>query len=250
MHTPEFAFEHLVPNVEDALKRFGIVYPVILDNEYKTWNAFSNQYWPREYLVDIDGYIVHDHAGEGEYDVTEKAIQDALAERARRLNMDVSAIATSTVSFPEPDLRSVASPETYFGANRNDYLGNGDKHALGVQSLSFPGTTDPNTLYLNGSWDFTKEYAATNGSTGVRFYYSSHDVYLVASAVTPVTVTVLRDGKPVGTFAGTDVDPKTSTVTIHEQRLYRLIHNESAGSHVIELQISGAGFQAYTFTFG
>jgi oligoendopeptidase F len=69
-------------NVEDAVKGFGLKYPSVLDNEYGTWNAFGNSYWPRKYLIDIDGYIVYDHAGEGNYDVTEKAIQAALAERA------------------------------------------------------------------------------------------------------------------------------------------------------------------------
>jgi len=249
VHTPEFAFEHLVPNVQAALTQFGITYPVVLDNEYKTWNAFGNQFWPREYLIDIDGYIVHDHAGEGEYDVTEKAIQAALAERAERLGTS-QAIATSTVVVAPVDLSAVGSPETYFGADRNEYLGNGARGTSGVQKLDFPPTPAPNTLYLNGTWDFNKEYAETKGPAGVRFYYNSHDVYLVGSAAAPVTVTVLRDGKPVGSFAGSDVDPSTSTVTIHEQRLYRLVHDATPGAHIIELQISGAGLDAYTFTFG
>ena len=97
VHTPEFAFEHVPANVADALKRFNITHPVVLDNEYQTWNAYGNQFWPHMYLVDIDGYIVYDHIGEGDYDVTEKAIQAALKERADALGTGAN-ISTSIVS--------------------------------------------------------------------------------------------------------------------------------------------------------
>ncbi|HVU75584.1 MAG TPA: cytochrome c biogenesis protein DipZ, partial [Candidatus Paceibacterota bacterium] len=115
VHTPEFAFEHIYQNVADAVKGFGITYPVVQDNEYKIWNAFGNQFWPREYLIDIDGFIVHDHAGEGEYDQTEHAIQEALAERAQRLGLVASSSdmtnPSDTISI---DFGGVRSPETYF----------------------------------------------------------------------------------------------------------------------------------------
>ena len=84
LHTPEFAFEKVQKNVEDAVKKYDINYPVVLDNDFSTWNAYENRYWPRKYLIDIDGFIVYDHAGEGDYDVTEKAIQQALLERNAR----------------------------------------------------------------------------------------------------------------------------------------------------------------------
>jgi cytochrome c biogenesis protein CcdA/thiol-disulfide isomerase/thioredoxin len=252
VHTPEFSFEHVQSNVEDALKRLGITYPVVLDNEYKTWNAFGNQYWPREYLIDIDGYVVHDHAGEGEYDVTEKAIQAALAERATRLGTSAAAISTNTTVVADPNLSAVQSPETYFGANRNQYLGNGTPSTIGVQSFTLP-TTPPNanTLYLGGSWDMELENASTvaDGDT-VEYFYKAHDIYIVASADTPTVVDVTRDGQPVGSFAGADVDSKTSTVTISGQRLYKLVHDTTPGAHTIKLLIHGKGVHAYTFTFG
>jgi cytochrome c biogenesis protein CcdA/thiol-disulfide isomerase/thioredoxin len=252
VHTPEFSFEHVESNVADALRRLGIHYPVVLDNEYQTWNAFGNQFWPHEYLVDIDGYIVHDHIGEGGYDETEKAIQAALKERAERLGLDAGAVATSTTSFADPDLQAVQSPETYFGASRNEYLGNGKQAAVGTQDFTLPaGAPYANTLYLGGSWDMALESASTQGAGDtVLYYYSAHDVDFVASADAPVTVKVLRDGKPVGAAAGADVDPATSAVTIQAQRLYNLIHDDTPGAHTIELQISGAGLHAYTFTFG
>ena len=250
VHTPEFAFEHVIQNVADALVRLGVTYPVVQDNEYATWNAFGNEYWPREYLVDIDGYIVHDHAGEGDYDVTERAIQQALAERAVRLGTSTQMIATSTVSVAGPDFSAIQSPETYFGSNSNRYLGNGTAEVSGVQNFTLPAAPSLNTLYLGGSWQIAPEYAQSLGPATIEYSYSSHDIYLVASAATPVQIEVLRDGQPVGQFAGSDVDPKTSTATIQTNRLYRLIHDPTAGQHTIEIKVMGAGLQAYTFTFG
>ncbi|HEY6021335.1 MAG TPA: redoxin family protein, partial [Candidatus Paceibacterota bacterium] len=257
VHTPEFAFEHVESNVADAVKRLGITYPVVLDNDYKTWGAFSNQYWPREYLIDMDGYVVYDHAGEGDYDKTESAVQAALAERAARMG-------TTTMPMPSisasqgPDLSGVGSPETYFGSNRNEYLGNGTQGVAGVQTFTLPTTPSPNTLYLNGIWDTEPEYAesqATGADTGgsansIEYYYSAGNVYFVASAAAPVQVEVLLDGKPVGQWGGDDVDKTTSTVTIGAERLYSLVHTPGPGGHLLELKVKGSGLRAYTFTFG
>jgi thiol-disulfide isomerase/thioredoxin len=82
IHTPEFAFEKDKGNVEKAMKEFGINFPVVLDNEYATWNALENKYWPRKYLIDIHGNIVYDHVGEGAYEETEEKIKELLKERA------------------------------------------------------------------------------------------------------------------------------------------------------------------------
>jgi cytochrome c biogenesis protein CcdA/thiol-disulfide isomerase/thioredoxin len=250
VHTPEFAFEQLQSNVDDAAKRFGLTYPIVLDNHYQTWNAFQNEYWPREYLIDIDGYIVHDHSGEGEYDQTETAIQQALAERASRLNTTTT-IATSTIAVPAADLSGVQSPETYFGANRNEYLGNGSAGVQGMQHFVFPDSAKPNRLYLGGTWDISPEYAEAKAGSAAEFLYSAHDVYIVTTSVGgPARVKVLRDGKPVGALGGSDVDPKTSETVINGDRLYTLIHDPLPGIHTIEIQIESGTLDAYTFTFG
>ena len=251
VETPEFAFEHVAANVLQAIQQLGIKYPVVQDNEYATWNAFGNEYWPDEYLIDIDGYIVHEQSGEGDYDLTEKAIQNALAERAARLGTTTAQIATTTVTIAEPDLSAIQSPETYFGSNRNEYLGNGSPGQSGVQQFALPQTIVPNTLYLSGIWDIMPEYAESQAEGAeIEYSYDAHDIYIVASAATPVTIKVLLDGKPVGSYAGSDVDSKTSTAIIQANRLYRLIHDTTAGVHTIDIQVMGAGLQAYTFTFG
>jgi cytochrome c biogenesis protein CcdA/thiol-disulfide isomerase/thioredoxin len=250
--TPEFAFEHVESNVAAALKQFSIQYPVVLDNEYKTWNAYQNEYWPHEYLVDIDGYIVHDHVGEGGYADTETAIQAALTERAQRLGLSTTGINQAVTTVQEDDISAVQSPETYFGANRNEYLANGVQGQTGNQTLTLPtAALTPNMLYLGGTWNFAGESAGTvDANETVEYEYSANDMYIVASAATPVTVEVFQDGKPVGSAAGADVDPTTSTVTISGNRLYKLVHNPVPGEHTLELKILGAGFQGYTFDFG
>jgi thiol-disulfide isomerase/thioredoxin len=250
VHTPEFSFEHVESNVAGALKQFGLTYPVVLDNEYKTWGAFQNQYWPREYLIDIDGFIVHDHIGEGEYDQTEKAIQAALMERAERMKTSTAGIEKPVTDVPSSNVGIVGSPETYFGSARNQYLGNGISGSSGTQLFTIPAITDTNKLYLGGSWDIENEFAISkDAETSIQFTYDANDVYFVAAADTPVTIDVLRDGKPIGTFAGTDVNT-SGTATIHDDRLYRLIHDSSLGTHTLLLKIHGAGLQAFTFTFG
>ena len=87
LHTPEFAFEHKIENVQDAVERFEIKFPVVLDNDFSTWRAYKNRYWPRKYLIDIDGFVVYDHIGEGAYDKTEAKIQELLAEHKEVLEL-------------------------------------------------------------------------------------------------------------------------------------------------------------------
>ena len=207
IHTPEFAFEKVQSNVEDGVKRFGIQYPVVLDNNYGTWNAFGNQYWPREYLIDIDGFIVHDHAGEGDYDVTEQAIQKALAERASVLGTgQVSSGIVTPKGVTHMDSSKVNSPETYFGSNRNEYLANGDKNSSGIQTLSLPSSIDRNKLYLSGTWNFNPEYTETKDTSAkIKYTYSAKDVYLVASSTAGANLKIILDGKPITIGKGADV---------------------------------------------
>ncbi len=113
IHTPEFAFEHKKENVEEAAEEFGLKFPLVLDNDYATWNAYGNRYWPRKYLIDIDGNIVYDHIGEGGYEETEMKIQELLRERNERLGEDM--VIASGIANPENaevlDVRTKRSPE-------------------------------------------------------------------------------------------------------------------------------------------
>ena len=251
IHTPEFDFEKNIDNVKAAVEKFSITYPVILDSNYGTWTAYGNRYWPHEYLIDMAGYVVHDQIGEGNYDGTEREIQKLLAERSTILGAKAGPMPSSTVSVPGSAIAGGAlSPETYFGASRNEYLGNGARGVSGDQNLSAPAKQDINNLYLVGSWNFQPEYAKNNGAGArVIYRYNAAKVYFVASAPSGATIEIIQDGKPVSAAAGSDV--KNSKATIGGSRLYNVIMNpDGAGEHILEIIINAPGLEAYTFTFG
>lgn len=251
IHTPEFEFEKDIENVRRAVAEYDITYPVVLDNDYATWRAYGNQYWPREYLIDSDGYIVHDHIGEGGYDETERAIQAALAE----YNGRIGETKTITDDLVAPsDVGAVpegVSPETYFGAARNEFLGNGPVGKRGGMSFDIPNTLAPNKLYLGGTWNVMDEYAESfGGATKIVYRATARDVFFVAGADASTTIVIRIDGKPVPpALRGRDVG-ENGTVTVKMPRLYRLIEGASKMTHTIELLIPQAGLRAFTFTFG
>jgi thiol-disulfide isomerase/thioredoxin len=265
IHSPEFDFEKNYGNVAAAVKQLGIQYPVVLDSNMGTWNAYQNLYWPEEYLIDIDGFIVDNPIGEGDYAATEQAIQAALKERDQALGLPdtVSGGLVNPSNAVSIDQDQVQSPETYFGSARNEYLGNGQRGTIGVQNLVLPSDTSgssaaltPNTLYLGGSWDFESQYAeneapsggaqgegagATQPSATILYNYNAKNVYMVAASADPTNGTVIKvyqDGALV------------NTLTIKANMLYQLISGSDYGAHTLEIQIESPGLQAYTFTFG
>ena len=251
VHTPEFQFEHNIENVREAVQKYGIQYPVVLDNNDATWSSYGNLYWPEDYLIDIDGFIVYRHIGEGDYDTIEREIQGLLRERAEALGIQVSIANTTGVpanAIPV-NFSEVGSPETYFGAAKNTYLGNGRPSVAGPQTLSLPATIHLNGLYLAGTWNFMDQYAETVGNASVIYEYDAKNVYLVASAANATPVGVLLDGKPVPA-ADAGADLAGSVVTVGDERLYTLIQGTDYGEHTLELDVGEPGFRAYTFTFG
>ena len=250
IHTPEFAFEKDKKNVEKAMKEFGINFPVVLDNEYGTWNAYGNRYWPRKYLIDINGNIVYDHIGEGAYEEIEMKIRELLQERTKLLGEKTKSETEDALvssKIPEQQIES-GSPETYFGFLRNEYLGNGIKGRSGLQTFTVPDVKNLNTLYLGGTWDIKAEHAESVKESRVIYLYNAKKVYIVASGTEPVNIEVWQDGALVETKAGEDV--RKGIVTIQESKLYKLINNASPGEHTLELRIPGSGVMLFAFTFG
>ena len=245
IHTPEFQFEHDINNVQAAVKKLGIQYAVVLDSNMGTWNVYQNLYWPNEYLINVDGFIVHNNIGEGNYNKTETAIQAALIQRDEALGIATSNIPTGFITPSDTisiDYAAIASPETYFGAARNQYLANGPALANGVYTLTTPSTTtelQPNALYLDGKWDFEDQYATNqNAGATVTYEYDAKNVYMVASAASPVTVEIFVDGKSTG------------TITVQANQLYNIVQGDSYGAHTLKLIVQNPGLKAYTFTFG
>ncbi len=235
IQTPEFDFEKNIDNVKAAMEKYGITFPVVLDNDYGTWTAYKNLYWPHKYLIDIDGFVRYDHVGEGGYAETEGQIQELLKERAdvlglgdafkASIDMTVTAGTTEEGAYNE-------TPETYIGSARRD---------------------PDNALVLKGDWNSQSEYAE-NISVPASIVYpiTAKHVYLVASADTPILVKVTIDGKPLGSEAGADVVEKdgVDTFTVQESRLYDIYSGDIFGSHTIEVTPQKAGLKAFTFTFG
>jgi len=250
IHTPEFGFEKEKTNVQTAVKKYGITYPVVMDNDYGTWTAYNNRYWPRKYLIDIDGYIVYDHIGEGRYDETETKIQKLLNERKERLELTDSV--PSDMLHPDAiqvSATQVLSPEIYFGAARNTYLGNGKEGKTGEQTLTGPTGIKTNILYMVGNWNFDSEYAENTNPAKIIFRYNAKNVYMVASSNDGASMKIVLDGKPVSSdFAGEDV--LSGEVYVKESSLYKLIKGDSYGEHTLELIIDKPGLKAFTFTFG
>lgn len=238
VHTPEFAFEKDIGNVEAAMEEFGIEYPVVLDNEYATWRAYGNRYWPRKYLIDIHGNIVYDHIGEGAYEETEVKIRELLEERAKVLGesgLETGELAASAI--PESE-RNAKSPETYFGSERNEFLGNGKPKQSGMYPFKLPSEPAPNQLYLGGDWNIAPEYAVPQGSEGTVLYrFNAKQVHVVAESGTPTVMEVWQDGSLLN-----QIEIATST-------LYTLVENEESGEHILELKVP-AGVHLFAFTFG
>ena len=240
LHTPEFAFEKIQKNVAKAVVDFNVKYPVVLDNDFSTWRAYKNQYWPRKYLIDIDGYIVYDHAGEGHYQETELAIQKALKERAERLNTTLGGLGDTVNpnNVVVVDSSKVKSPEIYFGSARNSLLGNGRSGDEGEKVFSLPTKIIGNKLYLGGTWNMTPEYAENKTVAEIVFAYEAKNVYMVASSVDGIEVEVYQDDKFI------------KKINIKDEQLYSLIEGIDYGQHILRIKIPQSGLKAFTFTFG
>ncbi len=251
VHTPEFEFEKIRDNVLRAVAQYGIKYPVVLDNDYGTWRNYGNRYWPRKYLIDIDGFIVYDHIGEGGYDETEKKIQELLREKAEKLKEDLAIPEDMLIpsGAEAVDSRKDISREIYFGSGRNTYFANGTKGIIGRQTLNNPSRVDKNALYLVGDWDIQSEYAQ-NLSAGAKiiFRYQAQKVFMVASAGSPVEIEVRVDGEKIES-SGQDLNSQGRGI-IQEDRLYRLIESGGYEEKTLEIIIKEPGLKAFTFTFG
>ena len=253
IHTPEFEFEKDLENVREALvDRYGIKFPVALDNDYETWDAYNNRYWPRKYLVDIDGYIVYDHIGEGAYDETEKKIQELLMERKDRLNEDIifekDVVEPQEKEVVNPFVRR--SPETYFGLLRNQNLGIVESAEGELVTFSEPEEVDPSRLYLVGTWRLTGEFAeAVSPNAKIVYKYQAQKVFLVASSDEEVGVAVRVDGKSVSEDqAGIHVE--NGSVNIQNEQLYRFIEDRTHSERTLEVIIPEPGVRFFAFTFG
>ena len=238
VHTPEFAFEKETNNVEQAIKRFGIAYPVAQDNRFSTWKAYQNYAWPAEYLVDKSGKIVLIQFGEGNYGKIEKAI---------------ARLVGGSVSDTEPDdpgLGAIGSPEMYFGTeevNANGVLEkrpessaivNTQNSGAGERVYTAPDDVPLNRFAFSGTWKISADNATLSVDGGeILLRFRAPRVNLVAGSPSSQTLSIVVDGKP------------QPPVTIQGSQLYSL-YSGVAGEHVLRLTIPKAGLSAFSFSFG
>jgi cytochrome c biogenesis protein CcdA/thiol-disulfide isomerase/thioredoxin len=228
VHTPEFAFEHDLGNVRAAVKRLGVDYPVALDNSYGTWKAYSNQYWPADYLVDQAGRVRDVHFGEGDYAQTERNIRLLLAAgKAGRLPQ-----AGSDTDRTPLELRT---PESYLGYLRiGNYTGS-PLRTDRVAAYRFPASLTQDSYAYAGKWKVEGERIVAEDNARLRLHFQARTVHLVLTGRGFVAVKVNGKTQP--------------TVRVDGDRLYTLVSQKSAADGALELSFT-RGLAAYAFTFG
>src|ERR687887_887664 len=278
VHSPEFEFEKNYDNVKAAVQKFGIAYPVILDSNHGTWNAYGNQYWPRDYLIDSQGYIRDNHIGEGGYNQTEKTIQSLLAERAAEMGIKEISFNTKSTTVIKPgslqsvDLTQATTPEIYLGYDKaRAPIGNPEGFKPDqIVSYSIPSNTNfkPSIVYLQGNWKNNPDNMELQSDTGrIALVYYAKSVNIVAGGKGGGIVYNDNDEAAAGGGGGHGQSGVNSTAGISNnslgvdlsqngsfridgQRLYNLAMHNDYNAHSIVIDVKGKGFQLYTFTFG
>lgn len=234
VHTPEFEFEKDTKNVESAITQYGIHYPVAQDNDYATWSAYDNHYWPAEYLIDAKGIIRRTHFGEGEYDATEKAIQDLLQEAGKNVSKTVT-------DMPDETPKMRISPESYLGANRMEFLYPNGRVGKGKQNFTASQTILPNSFSFGGEWLVNADQSISGQQAVLLYSFYAKNAFLVMRPpknIQNASVKVYVDGKAVG------------VITVDSDRLYNIVKLDSYGQHLLKLEFLTPGIEVYAFTFG
>jgi thiol-disulfide isomerase/thioredoxin len=243
VHSPEFSFEKDVGNVRDAVDRLRVTWPVAMDNDMATWRAYRNAYWPRVYLIDTQGRIRFDYAGEGHEAEIEASVRRLLTEAGRK---DIPA----AIGFGEERFNAHLTPEIYAGYERGSQQGSlandeGFEPSRDVrytapskQELAAVGTDG--AFFVSGTWRAHEEYieVVEDGATVELPFFAQNVFFVAASAGAPVEVELLLDGKPQG-----------STVSVSRSDLFTALRLPRADKHVLTLR-AGKGFRLFTFTFG
>jgi cytochrome c biogenesis protein CcdA/thiol-disulfide isomerase/thioredoxin len=247
VETPEFTFEQEASNVEQAIHSDGIQYPVVQDNNYGTWNAYQNEYWPADYFIDAKGEVRHTQFGEGDYKQSEAAIRELLFQAgAKHLPPPI----TAKVPTASQDM---ATAETYLGAEHLEEDQTQFVPAVqgGVHTYGGNGSLSLDQASLKGTWKLTSQYATPVSSSGeISLDFQAAKVYLVLTSAgnLPRHVEVLLDGRPIAaSAAGADVH--VGAVTVRGERLYNLVSMPTDEQRLLTVELP-SGVEAYDFTFG
>jgi cytochrome c biogenesis protein CcdA/thiol-disulfide isomerase/thioredoxin len=245
VEAPEFSYEKIPGNVEAAVKQDHITYPVAIDGNLDTWNAYQNEYWPAEYLIDRSGNIRRTDFGEGEYNQMEQAIRGLLAANGTKLPSKL-VIPGGTAAPINPN----QTPETYFGTNRADaYVGSPELGSQPDQKYSFANSLGASEWSLSGEWNVSGTSITAGQNARLKINIASKNVYLVGGSTNAASVTVNFNGKPISMVGDAGADVTNSQLPIQMSNLYRIANFPHFTSGVITLDLP-AGVSLNTFTFG
>ncbi len=248
VHTPEFGFEKVYDNVVAAATKHGLTYPIAQDNDFTTWNNFSNRYWPAKYLFDRDGNLRYYHFGEGSYDEAEAAIVQLLG----------TDVAEMFVQANTPDRKNISSPETYFGWWRAENFVS-PEGIIQDETITYtaPGTLALNQWSLSGDWSVEYQHSQAQ-SAGARFAFrysaSVANLVMATSNNSLQDVVVYLDGAPVppellGAHTVTDELTSGTFVQVDVSDLFEIVSG-APGEHLLEIEALEPGLQIYAITFG
>jgi thiol-disulfide isomerase/thioredoxin len=254
VHTPEFEFEKNLENVRWAVGNLGVGYPVVTDNDLGIWRAFGNQYWPAFYFIDASGRLRHEKFGEGDYEQSERVIQQLLIEAGAKVDLEPAAVTPVGLEVAA-DWGNLKTPETYVGyARASGFASPGGMRVGEARDYVAPSSLRTNQWGLSGNW-LVEHEAATVSAPGGRivFKFRARDVNLVmgpSAPGSPVRFRVLVDGEAPGAAHGGDVDAN-GYGTVVEQRLYQLVRQPGdITDREVQIEFLDAGAEAYAFTFG
>ncbi len=252
VHTPEFIFEKDIKNVKKAMKKYGIDYIVVQDNNYATWSAFKNRFWPRKYLIDKDGFIRFDYIGEGSYDETERKIQELLSETG----MDVTDMGLSQLEDLTPKLER-RTQELYAGYDYALKRGQNIGNLEGIQpdqtiNYTLPSKLNRDFIYLDGIWKSNSDNLQSQGASSITLQFTASSANIVADSLNkPLEMEVMIDDNYLtAEQAGSDVEFKDgrSFILVDEPRLYN-VFNGNYGDYKLTLKVK-ENFSFNAFTFG
>ncbi|KKP67138.1 MAG: hypothetical protein UR68_C0013G0008 [Candidatus Roizmanbacteria bacterium GW2011_GWA2_35_19] len=231
VHSPEFEFEKNKNNLSQAINDFGLTYPIVQDNNFSTWRAYDNHYWPAKYLIDKDGFVRYSHFGEGKYEETEQKIQELLKETGREIDSLIKEEELDTQFFRR-------TPETYLGSNRTE------------RRINYIDNIPLDNYYLNGKWNITEEYASSSKNSSLILNFSGKEVNLVMSPSEKISkVKIYLNGKLVDKNS-TGRDVVDGMVILDAERLYNLILLPApTNSATLKIEYLNEGIKSYAFTF-
>ncbi|QRY66258.1 cytochrome c biogenesis protein DipZ (plasmid) [Ensifer sp. PDNC004] len=255
VHAPEFAFEKQIGNVEKAVRDFKITYPVAIDNDFAIWRAFSNSYWPAHYFIDAEGQIRYTHFGEGDYEGSERVIQELLAEAAGKKKVEGDLVKPDARGAEaSPDLARLGSGETYVGYARAANFVSPQGVSANTSARYTVGKPGLNEWGLTGNWTVGAEEARLNeAGGGITYRFRARDLHLVLGAGAggkPVPFQITIDGVAPGADHGADIDA-AGKGTVTGTRLYQLVRQSGeARERTFEIRFLAPGAEAFVFTFG